>query len=348
VAGYTPILKGKAGEFEALRNLGSSGIPIRPILEIVPGKDDVATQVTKFATALRDVIVVGTIPAVDTVHVDRSAGPDFDALAVVARQLTKALIPLPMRPVFRLTDGPDRLASVAEVVQANGQGSCLRLGSERADPDAAESAATVGPVMAAAGQDPADVDLVIDLWAVSDERDVKRAQAVAAGMIDWASTRSWRSVTLASGAFPESISHLPKDTATPLPRLDARLWTTAQSQYPSIALDYGDYGVAHPALGQGARAPLPNLRYTTGTDWQVYRQASPKEAGNERFFRICRSVVFSEHFPGAGGEYSWGDHELSDRAHGRGGPGNAQKWRAYGTSHHLALVTDRLARLGEP
>jgi hypothetical protein len=49
-----------------------------------------------------------------------------------------------------------------------------------------------------------------------------------------------------------------------------------------------------------------------------------------------------------GAQYSWGDEQIDRSANKSTGPGNATKWRAYGTSHHLAMVTDRLANLGEP
>jgi hypothetical protein len=148
-----------------------------------------------------------------------------------------------------------------------------------------------------------------------------------------------------SGAFPSSISSLPKGVATALRRFDADLFDAVAAS-AGTPIDYGDYGVAAPAMpGQAFRGPLPSLRYTAQRDWDVYREERALP-GNESFFTLCSRVVGSPAW--AGGSFSWGDGEIARCATSVGGPGNATQWRAYATSHHVAHVTHRLASHGAP
>ena len=129
-------------------------------------------------------------------------------------------------------------------------------------------------------------------------------------------------------------------------RHDADLFDAIIAAGPAIPPDYGDYGIGHPALPTGApRGPLPNLRYASGRDWQVFRE-SKALPGNQSFFTLCDRVTHSQHWPGAG--YSAGDSEILRCAQSLGGAGTATQWLQFGASHHVAHVIDRLTTHGAP
>jgi Beta protein len=375
---YVPILKAKAGEREALQHLASAPIEVRPLLELVPppvrtapnGREDLEgvedeeestsdsddsaekaadkfdKQLQKLARVLRDEVPSEVVCAIDTAYVDGSsyAGDVWEPLIAV---LAEHLVPTQVRPVFRLFDSPERLTRVREVIAEFDDGACLRLGSVDRDVDPQDAAAKLPSVLAELGQAPSRIDLVIDLWAIEDDRDAQRARMAAEGLLKWADQQQWRSVAVASGAFPSTLTHLPADAVSALPRRDAELWRQLRQRRGPDMVDFGDYAIAHPAIGEG-RTPLPNLRYASDTHWLVWRQRTPQEAGNERFCLICQQVVASEHFPSPGAELCWGDQQIAVRARDCSAPGNPTKWRAFGTSRHLAVVSDRLARLDEP
>jgi len=268
----------------------------------------------------------------------------------LANALADLEVPIAYLPVVRLDDEPEVLAEVAAASEMHEQGACLRLGSDENDPDEELAEVQTPEVLAAIGLAAEDVDLVIDMWTVDSTRSVQRAVPVVVGMLEWAAESGpWRSVTVLSGAFPASISDLPTNAATPLRRYDAELFNAVVAEDPPLNPDFGDYAVNHPALpSSAARGPLPNLRYTHETNWQIYRQARAGEPGNEAFFTLCNRVVHSVHWPVVGAAYSWGDHEIQRCSNRLGGAGRATEWRAYGTSHHLVHVVDRLATLGSP
>jgi hypothetical protein len=238
------------------------------------------------------------------------------------------------------------VAEVAAAVQLHERGACLRLGDEKNDPDVATAKARLDPLLQDLGIAVADLHLVIDLWAVGSPRDVNRALHVVEELVRWAaSVGPWASITLASGAFPESISALPSSTSTDLPRYDAALWRLL-SQVPGLPYipDFGDYAINHPAMPPlGIRSgPHPNLRYTFGADWRVFRERKVLP-GNESFFTLCERVVTDAAWPREGTSHCWADEEIERCSRSVGSPGAATQWRAYGTNHHLATVTRRLA-----
>ncbi|MFD0884118.1 beta family protein [Streptosporangium algeriense] len=341
---YAPILKGRAGEFEALQHASSSTLAnIQPVIELLSeGVEAIDTD--KLIHTFIKRIPGGTVVGVDPVHLSpaEQAGSSF---RIVAEALQQSGIPI--RPVVRIEDAEETHFVAREVAQLHSQGTVLRLGSVDHDPDQGLLEQAVLRTLPALGVTEEETDLLIDYGEVSSVRDIERIIPVATEIITWSQTRPWRSITLAAGAFPDSISTLPADEASVLPRFDAMLWSAVKQRSAVTDLGFGDYGVAHPAPSKGAaRSPMPNLRYTTSDTWTVYRQATPKELGNERFYEICSKVIGALDWVGE--DYSWGDGKIAQCAERASGPGNATKWRAYGTSHHLAVVTGRLATLGEP
>ncbi|WP_131739353.1 beta family protein [Actinomadura roseirufa] len=351
---YVPILKAKLGESDALRNLASPSVQMRPLLEVTPQEpkendtaDDAARKFTarleKFARMLRDELPEDVVCAIDTALVD-GAVPAQQVWQPILGVFTEVLISRPVRPVVRLTDSPQRLTQAREVVSQFQDGACLRLEPVTWDLAIREATAALDAVLTVLDQSPQHIDLVIDLWTIKDDTDVQHACTAALAWLAWADTNPWRSVAVASSAFPKDLTGVPLDAVTPLPRRDADLWRQVRHHWEGQPVDFGDYAIAHPALGQGFRG-FPNLRYTTDSQWQVWRQRTPGGLGNRRFCIICQDVVASEYWTG---EHCWGDAQIALRAQDSSNPGGPANWRAFGTSRHLAVVTDRLARFGEP
>jgi hypothetical protein len=339
---YTPILKGKAGEFEALFHASLEVLAgIQPVIELIPKADGHIDSV-KLLRMIQRNTPSGLVISLDLTYVQEEQ-PSL--LSYLADHLHLAGVSL--RPVVKADDSSDALSVARDACGLHQQGACLRIGSLDRDPSADGTEDRLRNVLMDLDLEVEQVDLLIDFREVGSRRDLDRITPAAKQLLEWSQTRPWRSVTLAAGGFPESVSDLPRDAASALPRYDGMLWTAVTQAANGSEIRFGDYGVAHPAAAKGVpRSPLPSLRYTTGPTWTIYRRATPREAGNARFYDLCAAVVESPHWMGA--QYSWGDEQIDRSANKSTGPGNATKWRAYGTSHHLAMVTDRLANLGEP
>jgi hypothetical protein len=348
---YNPILKAKPGEFTACRNASAAVLAgTRVVMEVVPdkGEDRDLSIFIRYAQAHWPRAEVLTV---DTGFLDQSlaiSGTADSAVMWIANRLYDNAVAY--RPVMRLDDAPDVLAEVAAAIDLHDNGACLRVGSEEDWPDPDESDALIDEAFSGADLETNSVHLLIDLGAIESQRDIRPALPVATAMLDWADANGpWASVTVASGAFPSSISHLPNGVASPIQRLDADLFDAITATGPRTTPDFGDYAVNHPSMPTPGfnRGPNPSLRYTSGREWQVFRERKALP-GNTSFFTVCQQVVTSPYWPAAGAGYSWGDLEVERCAAERGGAGTATQWRAYGTSHHMAHVIDRLASLGEP
>jgi hypothetical protein len=347
---YMPILKGRTAEFLALLHAAPPVTAVaRPLLEVISDERmSVHGSVLTFGDRLMEAAPKGMIFAVDCRYLRRAgSGPGGDdSLSLVARDVHDRGIV--MVPVFSLAQGQD-LGSVQAAAALHNAGGCLRLDGERGlRPIAASSGHRVSEVLDAAGLQAADVDVVIDMGEVCTQAAMQRAAGAARAALGWARRRAWRSVTIASGAFPSSITDFPLRTSTPVPRWDAVLWAEVAGEPAGMPdIGYGDYAVSSPRLLPG-RSPMPNLRYAGKRHWHVYRYPADPAGGMNTFHDLCRDVLSSAHWPPQGSSLSWGDEQIELRAKVRSKPGNAAMWRAFGTSHHLAVVASRLAELGEP
>lgn len=345
MAVYMPILKARMAEFLAISNTSPEvQTTIRPLLEVIPdSKKGLYGGILDFGDRVMQYAPKGMIFAVDGGSLTGN-NDTTNSLSMLSREVHDRRIP--MVPVFASCE-PDTLATVRSVAELHGNGACLRVrpaaSRPRPIPDRVEN------VLAKAGLPPQYIDLLIDFGEIVIKEAEQEAIRPGQAALSWARRAPWRSITFAAGAFPFSISDLPLNTSTPIPRWDAVLWSELAGQpVGSGDVGYGDYTVSNPRLPPIGRPRVPNLRYTGKRHWHVYRYQPPSSGGWDTFHDLCRAVVTSDHWPPQNGPFSWGDQQIELRAKQTGRPGRPVDWRAFGISHHLAVVTDRLRTLGEP
>jgi len=338
---YVPILKSKPAEIWAWQNASTNVLVVsRVLFELVPTATK-TSPVTNFVNRLTRNYPSGQIITADC--------DIFGQRSSAVTQLSQELYQRNVyeRPVFRLSDTPAILNQIQQACVLHGQGACLRLGTDTQDPDPNVPVQHVTNIMSHLGLNISQIDLIIDFKVVDSSRNVTRCVPLALNMLRWATTcGAWRSVTLASGAFPRSVSNFALGQATPLSRFDAMFFAHVTQANPAIIPDFGDYSINYPIFGPTPpRAPNPNLRYTVGLQWQVEREARGL-AGNASFFTLCQRVVQAPYFTGR--RYSAGDAEIERCSRSVGSPGSATSWLSFGGSHHITHVVDRLATLGVP
>ena len=351
-ASYVPILKGRQGEFLALSTINdATAEAIRPLVELVPkgergDREAVRTSCDKTADTLGD--HWGDRPAfLDAGLLDQSiqfgdGGPLLRATRRTTEQWGVKAI-----PVLRIDDPPLALQDVAKLNAEFDCGLCIRLVGEDLDrePEELEEAfqLLIGPCQIQR----TDVDVVVDVGAIESEQMVRAFARMLRSIVrDLEEMGPWRSLVVASGAFPVDLSAYAPGVIGERSRLDADLWAqlVARGRFDGT-IDFGDYVIAHPLLGAGVPfIAAPQLRYTTADRWLILKGRRNDPAGNEQFYTICQTVADHEEFAGAA--LGAADARIANpRAHG---PGNATTWRQVGTAHHLDFVALRLARFGEP
>jgi hypothetical protein len=215
----------------------------------------------------------------------------------------------------------------------------LRIRPPELVTDPGELVPAVLAALARLGMGAAAVDLVLDFAAL----DGLAGPGLARQVARLREAAGWRSVTVASGAFPVDLRNAAQGEVTAFKRWDVDLWRALQAGNADTRLDYADYGVAHPrtAGDRGWRAP-PQLRYTVPGRWLVLRAAAKRP---REFPDVCRRIrALPEFTPDLGAA----DQAIVAYGSGWYGPGNATTWRGISTAHHLDFVTHRLATAGEP
>ncbi|RLL68887.1 hypothetical protein [Streptomyces sp. Z26] len=347
---YVPVLKGKAGEFYALGHTSATVQNlVRPVMELVPD-DELRDLLETFCDHAmhhvpNDMVITvdcGELPNVRVLE-GAAGGP----VARVSESL--GLRDRPMRPVFRCLDREEVLGEVAEAAAAHGHGACMRFTAAADTVDVVPDERQMRELLAAVQLAPEEVDLLVDAGPVQAGRTRERLTARVLSTLESLSSWPWRSLCLASGAFPRNLTGFPRGTSTRVIREDAKFWGDVVEIWRGPQLDFGEFGVTHPWMPSKSRgAPHPNMRYTAEGDWQVFVYPKVK-AGNDDFFDLSKDLVDSPYWPATGAATSWGDERLQECAQRRREKaGGAKEWRAWATSHHLAVVTARLAHEGRP
>lgn len=345
---YTPILKGKGGEFEALAHLDRAlAGELRPLIEAVPTGQATDLDVSALVRKLLVAWPLGEAVAVD---LNYYLGSDDQAdrwrrLLEEARYHQVKVV-----PVAHFDDGSDTLAALRDAMDVDARGCCLRVDAPHLEEDPGDLGAWMSDLLAQLHAGPKDIDLVLDCGALANSEAVAWASARASVHLEnlpW--LERWRTVVVAGGGFPKNLSGVKAWTATPLRRREVDLWGALSQRrhfFPRQP-SFGDYGVGYPPHTEPVPArPPPNVRYAVDGEWRIVRGTKNDPRGNEQYREICKLVAdWPEHQIS---QQCWGDASIASVAEGRLGPGNPLKWRAYSTSRHLDYVRSKLATLGEP
>lgn len=353
---YVPILKGKEGEFSALRDLAELARQyLTPLIEIPPvphgiGLDDPGLSVEAHLTKATHKLAVAWGPYAH-LFVDLGGLGDADSLGSGAHPLSHVFCLLrdcriqaiPVAPLFA---SPALHRAIAETATRDRRGACLRL--RPADILCGDFDSALDAFREDAGLRWRNVDLIVDLGAIGAE-EASETATVAEHLIELIpSVNSWRSLTVAASAFPPDLSGLTRDEISAIPRAEWAAWrrvTGKRHRLPRLPA-FADYAIAHPAvptLNPRTMRLSANIRYTVPGHWLVARGRDVKQHGWGQTRELCKALVGRPEYVGA--SFSKGDQYIEECAFGTRGPGNATVWRAVGTSHHLTLVTREVAKL---
>ena len=352
---YVPVLKSKDGECKSLRDLdGNVRSRITPLIEITrPGIRDWQTReryaLIDHLEKTRSRIADGW-PSHAPIFVDFA---DLDPTTPVGRTTVASWLfanleahEINFVPVSKL--GETRLVyqdAVRNVVVERGV--CIRI-TER-DFDPRSIAAMFGDRAAFFGVDAGSIDVVIDVGSISDDlvpTMVLAAQTVIAAIPD---VERLRSLTLAASGFPQHLGGCRRRGVTTLARPEWTLWREFYKSRDNLRRlpQFGDYAVAHPTMIDFDPFKMrmsAAIRYTTETGYVVAKgHAVDAGDGWEQTTELASWIASIPEFKGA--DFSWGDAYIEMRARGNARPGGPSTWRRVGTTHHVTLVADMLARL---
>jgi Beta protein len=353
---YVPVLQSQPGERDALANASPQiWAHVTPLIVVLGPKrsetepfnpDRLAEWVKKVASAVgRHPLFLDTLRLRTTDRVRSQDGtcPVLQAIFAQARKRGMQFI-----PVVRVNDAMSTVSQIRDAVACDCRGVAVRYPVlESASAHGRRPGALVKDALHAVGVDVVGADLLLDLGFLAPDVEIDAAD-LQTNINDLLAVGAWRSVVLIGTGMPRSLGGgvVAEGTVGRLPRREWDLWCSLRARKPGRLPTYGDYAVQHPdppwegeESGPGMRA---NIRYTLDDVTLVARGVGPLQLdGAEQYRGLCRKIIAEPGFAGA--DYTWGDRLIVDCARGIGGPGNQNRWRGAGTSHHLRLVVEQLA-----
>ncbi|MFC5214729.1 beta family protein [Streptomyces coerulescens] len=308
----------------------------------VPEPDDEGTLTERWLTPLVDRLIKvmdGAPGWVDAAHAESHV-----------RGSAAALWRLATRSALRLVTGPERDHTLqrhtADLAFLSGRGLGLRLLVDE-QPDERCSIELLAMV-ARLCLVPSRTDLILDMGAATEGDETAKRAITALDLLG--TLLPWRTVVLASGAFPRFHDQPGGPFEYSVRRYDRRLHQTVRMARPAFprALVYGDYSSEHVAAanippGNGRYGPPWGLlRYTTPDRFLIARVPTRGSGHVDRVRAMARWIQESEDFRGA--DCSEGERWLHECAAGEGakGSGTPETWIKMGHVQHMNFVVSRL------
>jgi hypothetical protein len=349
---YVPILRWKEAERLALRDLGDD---IRdrttPLVQVVPESIAVGKRTPTADDALQKIArdmreCWGTrLLLVDLWRVDPRLRMDgrTHPLAYLAAKARANQVS--MAPVTGLHRDSAYQAAVGEAVARDKRGLCLRLlrgdlGNQSLRPD-------VQRLLNQLQLEPGEVDLVVDTECHDDSYpDFERLSSLVPDICEW------RSLVVASGAFPPDLTRWKTPGTYSVPRLDWLAWLSEVELAESLIRKptFSDYGIYHPTYRPPPGFPnfSASIRYTGEDVWTIMRGEGVQNEGGAGFAQwpanaelLCGRPEFRQCGPG----FSAGDAYIAREAGNYAHPGNACTWLQAGFNHHMTFVVRQIASL---
>lgn len=363
---YVSILKGKQGELKALTNTRKQEkAKLLPLIEIPPvplkyvdGSEDpiqaksIEAHITDTSEKLCQSLLGFEQVLVDGFYVEEDdALPNgLEPIAELFNKLRAAKIPF--IPVVGLDRVEEYSAAIADAVEEDGNGCCLRLTNVDLDVPPNQLIKLIDSLLAELKIMPSKVDLLVDYGP---EVPVKSALLYQLNALPY--LMDWRNLVVASSSFPTDMSNVAPDSLVEFERKEWSAWSYLRANSESVKRlpIYGDYGINHPVLSDIDPRLMrlsPNIRYTSTLNYVVAKgRAYPrkndktKKANTKAADQLPKlAKLITSHKSWKTGEFSWGDAFI-EACSNKACVGNATDWRAVGTSHHIAFVVHQLSSL---
>lgn len=344
---YAPILRWKAGEKRALRDLPPAHkARITPLIEwsrpgeVTPLEDrkrstpqprDLSGDILKH-WGCRSFFCDLTWFWVD--KLDR----DAEKLRRYAEELAGCgLRPI---PVLSVSDAADYWNALAPLTRSSGL--CVRV--QHADVVAPALADRIDRLLLTTRHAPAEVDLVADYGMHYRDSDIATLCTLLPHIPEY------RTFTVAAGSFPRDLREFKGPQVVYLTRHEwVRYHDQVQKGLPRQPA-FGDYATLHPVLTQasGGLNPSASIRYTTDDAWLVMKGEglhNDDGPGYEQYHGNAALLTQRREYRGP--TFSAGDRCISDTARRMIGPGNPTTWVQAGVNQHVTFVGQQVSEFFE-
>jgi hypothetical protein len=356
---YVPILKGKEGEYGALKELSSGAKQgLTPLFEVISIPWDFQKERPKefIDVHLKDVAekIFNAWGTDQPVYVDPYWIDEAERMNDGRHYLTfifddartKAVQGV---PVTGLRRDRDYQAAAKAIVATDQRGLCIRLENDDFI-ELFDLSRNLDSLLTAIGVTKDQTDLLLDFREIGINQTASVALAAQSILSLLVSIFEWRSLTFAGSGFPSEMPG--PSTLTLAPRTEWIVWQQLARHHQQIPRlpTFGDYGIGHPDLLDDVDPRMMRLsaaiRYTTDNDWLLLKAGLLRKKGYGQFHDLSRLLLRRPEYQGP--SHCWGDEFINLCAGRTKNPGSLTTWRKVGTNHHLTLVRQQVSSYALP
>lgn len=347
---YLPILKGKLGEFKALKCLElSAKKKITPIIEIVPVPTDFDTDepsktIDEHLSSLPDrilqywgkdqVIYVDGYMIMSEHQMLNGVHPMVSIFEELGKRMINSI------PVTGNDRDQEYDVAISHIVSDYKNGLCFRLFYDLS----VDINSEIDRLLTLYKLQTNEVDLIIDLRSIEKNEIDDLYDITIEALSRVPQLEDWRSLILSCSGFPINLSEIPRDQIKLISRKEWLLWQSiVQESGIKRIPSFSDYAISHPEILEidpRIMSVSAGIRYTGNEVWYIYRGKSVNIYGYEQFFDLSETLINSSEY--CGQEHCFGDKYIFECGTNREKTGNHTTWRQVGTNHHISSVVDQL------
>lgn len=345
---YLPLLKSKAGEFKALENLNAKlKRKIIPLFEVTRMEYDhdedakpktIEDHLQKFCKK-----VIKSWPNnpmfIDTTMVNAEKAEGTAAIEYVYSILaTKDIYPMPVvyaNSSIQYIDSIQSIMLLYDVTEI-----AIRVTIEDITSPNFEN--QLNAILDTLDLPESKCHVILDLKDADFSQLDDFAEGILAALSDFPFFKTWKTFTLAGGAFP-AMSKI-KNEIELVPRNDWKLFKAVMQGLKETdynrSINFGDYSIVSAAYFEfdpKVMSISANIRYTHNDMWFVVKgKALKKRPDWQQYYDQAETIVRSKYYLGE--NFSFGDGHLRKCSSRLTTTGNPNIWIQMGTNHHFTKV----------
>ena len=345
---YFPILRWKEAEKGALEDLEPSAkAKITPLIEIVykslklkkAKSDNVIDLFESDSTNRKKLSLQKTIDRIAATYWPNKIYIDLKYLK--SHEILKFNVPKNIILTTSLGNPHEDL--IKNILQTSPNGLCLRISKD--DIESIFFHTRFDRLLRLINLPKNSIDLLVDLGATP------KSAPLLELLNKIPELDKWRTLIVASGAFPVDLSKITRNKIETLPRNDWRYWKeqTTSLPYGIRRPLYSDYSIIHPNYEPPKGGfPSCSIRYTGKSSkdiWVVLRGEQVREGGPGFEQYNAYAQLLSDHEEFCVPTYSLGDSYITSMGQLEEETGNATTWLRAGINHHLTHVAHQLSNI---
>lgn len=345
---YLPILKGKKGEYDALKELTSEEKKlILPLIEIpaIPWdfvNEKPATTIEKqIDSSVKSIIKTWNENLeilIDTYYLEENLNSKGDKTlnSIVEKLFKEKINAVPVLNVYSSDELLDSLIYDKTI--------CIRVAFN--EQELFDINIEIERIIKKLKIKHSQVYLLLDMGFIDQSQTHMAKIASTSFYTSINKIIEFKEIFFAATSFPINLSSCKTNSITKIDRIEIIIndhFNNSPTRIKRIP-KFSDYCVSNPEIEEidpRLMTMSASIRYTVDDAWYIFKAASVKKYSFEQFYDLAKEITSSTLYYGE--DFSWGDKLINEKSKRQGGTGNPTTWRQIATNHHLTLMITNLS-----